>query len=209
MAGAGNRSRDRRGEIRGHAARLFQSQGFHATTMDDIAEAVKLNKGTLYHYYESKANLLFEILLDTHDRRLTRIRSRPAGISHEERVRVFIEETIMDLADHPVEGAVLFQEAPFVHLWLTRDQVQVLRSRQAEFDKFVVQAVRDGQEAGIFDESLDSRVVTSSLVATVSWFVRWYKPGGRLSARDVAEQSSTLILRGLVVAVPARDEDDR
>ena len=177
--------------------------------MDDIANAVQLNKGTLYHYYESKANLLFEILLDTHDRRGARIRSRPAGLSAEQRVKVFIEETIMDLADHPIEGAVLFQEAPFVHLWLTRDQVHILRSHQSKFDTYLVEAIREGQEAGTFDASLDSRVVTSALVATVSWFVRWYKPGGRLSARDVAEQSSTLMLRGLLAPAHAREEGSR
>jgi AcrR family transcriptional regulator len=175
--------------------------------MDDIADAVGLNKGTLYHYYESKANVLFEILLDTHDRRLTRLRTRPTDISHEERIKAFVEETIIDLADHPIEGAVLFQEAPFVHLWLTRDQVQVLRARQAEFDQYITKAVRDGQAAGTFDAALDSRVVTSSLVAVASWFVRWYKPDGRLSAREVARQTGVALLHGILapeVRVPSQ-----
>jgi AcrR family transcriptional regulator len=204
MPEARARSRDRRGEIRGHAAKLFRNQGYHATTMDDIAEAVQLNKGTLYHYYESKANVLFEILLDTHDRRLNRIRSRPKDLDHEERVTAFVEETIMDLADHPIDGAVLFQEAPFVHLWLTRDQVQVLRARQAEFDRYIMQAVREGQEAGTFDASLDARVVTNALVAIVSWFIRWYKPGGRLDSREVAKQSCMLLLHGMLSPADGR-----
>jgi AcrR family transcriptional regulator len=192
------RGRDRREEIKSNASRLFCNQGFHATTIDDIAEAVKLTKGTFYHYYEGKGNLLFEILLDTHDRRLTRIPSQQTVLSPTDRITTFIEETMADLADHPYEGAVLFQEAPFVHQWLTRDQVQVLRSRQSEFDGYLVEAVRAGQIAGTFDGSLDSRVVTSSLEAIVSWFIRWYKPSGRLSARDVAQQSSKLILTGLL-----------
>ena len=197
MAEPRRRSGERRGEIRQHAARLFRDQGFHATTMDDIADAVRLNKGTLYHYYESKANLLFEILLDTHDRRLARIRARPADLSSQQRVQLFVEDTITDLAEHPVEGAVLSQEAPFVHLWLAPDQVRMLRVRQNEFDGYLVGAVRAGQEAGTFDPALDSRIVTSALVAVASWFVRWYRPGGRLDPGEIAAQSSTLILHGL------------
>jgi AcrR family transcriptional regulator len=108
MAEARERSRNRGAEIRQHAALLFRNQGYHATSMNDIAAAVQPKKGTLYHYYLGKANLLFEILLNTHDRRGARIHARPTDLSYELRVRVFIEETMMDLADNPIEGAVLF-----------------------------------------------------------------------------------------------------
>jgi AcrR family transcriptional regulator len=188
----------RRAEILTHAAQLFKSQGYHATTMDDVADSVKLNKGTLYYYYESKANLLFEMLLNTNERRLSSMRMRSGELSPDMLVRAFIEDTINYLAEHPNEATVSCQEAPFLHLWLSRDQVQVLRSRRAEFEHYAVDAVTDGQTAGLFVTDLDARVVAHSLTAIVSWFVRWYKPGGRLSAREAARQSSRLVLRGLL-----------
>jgi AcrR family transcriptional regulator len=192
------RSDVRRAEILKQASRLFREQGYHATTMDDVADAVKLNKGTLYYYYESKANLLFEILLNTNERRLAAMRSQATGVQPELLVKAYVEDTIDYLAEHPVEASVSFQEAPFLHLWLSRDQVNVLRARQAEFEKFALDAVRAGQEAGIFAEDLDARVVAHALTAIVSWFVRWYRPNGRLSAHAVAAQSSLLVLRGLL-----------
>ena len=181
-----------------HAARLFRDQGYHATTMDDVADSVKLNKGTLYYYYESKANLLFEILLNTNEQRLSAMRSRGADLEPDARVRTFVEETIDYLANHPTEATVSFQEAPFLHLWLSSDQVKILRGRYAEFEQYAVEAVRSGQQAGMFASDLDAGVVAHALTAVVSWFVRWYRPGGRLSAHQVAQQSGLFVLRGLL-----------
>lgn len=198
MAEARRRANDRRSEILEHAGRLFRDQGYHATTMDDVADSVKLNKGTLYYYYESKANLLFEILLNTNERRLASMRSRAADLEPDARVKSFVEDTIEYLASHPVEATVSFQEAPFFHLWLSRDQVKVLRARYAEFEHYAVDAVSAGQKAGIFMSDLDANVIAQTLTAIVSWFVRWFRAGGKLSAHQVAEQSSLFVLRGLL-----------
>lgn len=199
MAEGRRRSNDRRSEILTEAARLFRERGYHATRMDDVADAVKLNKGTLYYYYESKANLLFEILLNTNERRLVSMRSGLVGdLEPDVRIRSYIEDTIDYLAKNPVEAVVSFQEAPFLHLWLSRDQVAVLRSRQAEFEQYAIDAVEAGQRSGLFTQQLDSRVAAQALTAIVSWFVRWYRPGGRLTAHEVAQQSSLLVLGGLL-----------
>ena len=193
------RSSGRRAEIISHAARLFQAQGYHATTMDDVADAVKLNKGTLYYYFESKANLLFEILLNTSQRRTASMNVQAGAMAPDQRIRSFVEETIEYLAEHPVEATVSFQEAPFIHLWLSSDQVEIIRALQREFERYAVDAVEAGQRAGIFVDDLDPRVVAHTLTGIVSWFVRWYRPNGRLSARELARQSSSVVLRGLLI----------
>jgi len=50
---------DSRQEILRTAARLFQQQGYHATSMNDVASALKLSKGGLYHHFQSKDEILF------------------------------------------------------------------------------------------------------------------------------------------------------
>ena len=190
--------RDRRAEILEHAARLFHDHGYHATTMDDLAEAVKLNKGTLYYYYESKANVLFEILLNTSEKRLAMMRGLSDGLSAEDAVRHFVEDTISYLAQHPVEAAVSFQEAPFLQQWLSKDQVRVIQARYRVFEKHAIDAVSQGQAAGFFDPELDPHVAAQALTGIVSWFVRWYRPN-RLPAKEIARQSARLALRGLLI----------
>jgi AcrR family transcriptional regulator len=196
--GRGSR-KNRRAEILDHAAKLFHAQGYHATTMDDLAESLKLNKGTLYYYYESKANVLFEILLNTSEQRLAMMRAQSADMSSEDAVRHFVEDTISYLAQHPVEAAVSFQEAPFLSQWLSKDQVRVIQKRHRDFEKHAVDAVTKGQAGHVFDPDLDPRVAAQALTGIVSWFVRWYRPNSRLSAKEIARQSSSLALRGLLV----------
>ena len=51
--------RSRHQELRRAAVRLFREKGYHATSMQDLAEAMELNRGSLYHYIESKEDLLW------------------------------------------------------------------------------------------------------------------------------------------------------
>src|ERR1700736_4830482 len=51
-----------RQEILRTAARLFQQQGYDATSMNDVAAALKLSKGGLYHHFQSKDEILFDLM---------------------------------------------------------------------------------------------------------------------------------------------------
>ena len=51
----------RRDELLAVATKLFAARGYHGTRMDDVAEAVGLNKATVYHYYASKSLILYDI----------------------------------------------------------------------------------------------------------------------------------------------------
>src|ERR1041384_8700642 len=51
----------RREELLTVATKLFAARGYHGTRMDDVADAVGLNKATVYHYYASKSLILFDI----------------------------------------------------------------------------------------------------------------------------------------------------
>src|SRR5690349_9771722 len=51
----------RRDELLAVATKLFAARGYHGTRMDDVADAVGLNKATVYHYYASKSLILYDI----------------------------------------------------------------------------------------------------------------------------------------------------
>src|ERR1700736_378657 len=82
---------DSRQEILRTAARLFQQRGYDATSMNDVAAALKLSKGGLYHHFQSKDEILFEIMDHamqiTEERVLTPVRSLAEP---EERLRALI-----------------------------------------------------------------------------------------------------------------------
>lgn len=189
---------DQRGTILGHAARLFQTKGYHAATMDDLAAAVQLNKATVYYYFESKANLLFEIMLSVADQRLAMLRALPSDLSPDEQIRRFVVDNIAFLAERPAEATVSYQEASFIDQSLGRDQVKMIRARQRDARNHAESIIRSGQQQGRFDEELDAQIVAEALTGMLSWFVRWYRPSRKFSAKDVGDQWGQLILRGLL-----------
>src|ERR1700680_5052115 len=80
-----------RQEILRTAARLFQQQGYHATSMSDVAAALKLSKGGLYHHFQSKDEILFHLMSHAMDITQERVIDRARGIADpEERLRTLI-----------------------------------------------------------------------------------------------------------------------
>src|SRR5678816_2361517 len=82
---------DSRQEILHTAGRLFQQQGYDATSMNDIAAALKLSKGGLYHHFQSKDEILFHIMSHAMDITEERVINRARGIADpEDRLRALL-----------------------------------------------------------------------------------------------------------------------
>src|ERR1700694_5036959 len=101
-----------RQEILRAAARLFQQQGYDATSMNDVAAALKLSKGGLYHHFQSKDEILFHIMshaMDTTEERVINAARRIEGA--EERLRTLIRLHIeVVLSEEDREITVMLHE---------------------------------------------------------------------------------------------------
>src|SRR5437763_3206581 len=86
---------DSRQEILRTAARLFQEQGYDATSMNDVAAALRLSKGGLYHHFQSKDEILFDLMNHAMDITQERVVNSVRGITDpEERLRTLIRRHI-------------------------------------------------------------------------------------------------------------------
>ena len=86
---------DSRQEILRTAARLFQQRGYHATSMNDVASALKLSKGGLYHHFQSKDEILFNLMDHAMDLTQERVINPVRDISDAEgRLRALIRRHI-------------------------------------------------------------------------------------------------------------------
>src|ERR1700734_841710 len=111
---------DSRQEILRTAARLFQQRGYDATSMNDVAAALKLSKGGLYHHFQSKDEILFEIMDHAMEITQDRVLNPLRGIADpEQRLRALIrlhievvlsprdrEITVMLHENHPLPPAL-------------------------------------------------------------------------------------------------------
>ena len=186
-----------RTEILEASAQIFSQKGYHGTSMQDIADAVNLQKASLYHHVSSKQEILFE-LLNRGLHLLTDVvdKSKIDSKSSADRLRIAIKTYLKSLAEHQDLTAVLLLEYRSL-------EPKYLKRHINERDKFE-QIWRDLINAGIQDGSFtceDPSMATRALLGVMNWTVTWFRSDGTMSAEEIADQITDLYLLGLTTRV--------
>ena len=186
--------RERAEEVYIAALRLFREKGYHATSMQDIAAAVGLYKGSLYHYIGGKEDLLvqvFERAMGTLVTDAERI-AADSALSASGQLRLLLERHVSAVAENLDALTVYLHEfraltgAPF-------DRVAAQRERYAAL---VAEIVARGVARGEF-RAPDVGIATLGVIGMCNWVAQWYRPEGRLSALQIADQFADLLTQGL------------
>src|SRR3978361_2101772 len=192
----------RREELLAVATKLFAARGYHGTRMDDVAEAVGLNKATVYHYYASKSLILFDICKSAADFTVGALHDDPTA-SAREMIYHFTRRLLVGIASDIERGAVYFQEAPSLTAWFPEEQVAYIRKAETSVYEHVRDVIDRGIASGEFYDC-DSHVLALGYIGMTLGSYRWLRPQGRRTAQEIAEEFSTALLRGLI-----RDETVR
>lgn len=176
--GANQRSNTRRSlvtrEMLDHATRLFASQGYEATTLRDVAEALGVSRSTLYHYVSCKEDLL-AMLVDQMSRgladSLAALHAR-ADLTAEGKLRELAESLVRQRAASPDQFRVLDQVEPMLPEPLQTQHRQARRDVLAE----LTGVLEDGIAGGEF-RPLDARIAALSVLGMCNWVAWWYRPG--------------------------------
>jgi AcrR family transcriptional regulator len=201
---------DSRQEILRTAARLFQQRGYDATSMNDVAAALKLSKGGLYHHFQSKDEILFEIM--DHAMQLTeeRVLTPVRGIADpEERLRTLIRlhiEVVLSPRDREIT-VMLHENHPLPPALRKR-----INSRKKDYIHFLENLMAEVQTKSTQTKSAPSqarpphqgkarvspRAAAFALLGMINWIYQWYKPEGDLQAQNLIPQFTDLIFGGIL-----------
>jgi len=190
-----------RQEILRAAARLFQQQGYDATSMNDVAAALKLSKGGLYHHFESKDEILFNIMSQamaiTEERVINVVRridgSTAAGA--EDRLRTLIRLHIqVVLSPEDREITVMLHENHPLPPALRRK----INGRKKDYVHFVENLVADVQRKRNSSSPVTPRAAAFALLGMINWIYQWYKPDGPLTGDVLVQQYTDIFFRGAV-----------
>jgi AcrR family transcriptional regulator len=192
----GTRKLDRERQILDVAAELFRQRGYQGMRMDDLAEAVKLNKGTLYHYFSSKAELLYRIYLDTSTEIIEAMRAHRADAAPDELLEQIVGDIAGAIARRRDYVTVFFQEMHWIQQWLPAEHFDEIDALQVEFRNYVTGVLERGVKEGVF-RPVDASVAALGIIGMAGWTYQWYVPGGRYSMDDVAEIFCDLTLTAL------------
>ena len=186
-------ARPREAELHAIATRLFRERGYHATSMQDLGEALGMNRGSLYHYINGKDELLWAILnraLDLLEARVLPVLE--ADAPPVDRLTAAIREHLHVAAEHADELSLIQIE---LRALAPERRRQIIDRRNAYETRW-----RTAIDAGIADGSLrafDVSLAGIGILSACNWFTQWYRPDGRLSVDQIADAFGELFLRGM------------
>ena len=181
-------------EILDAAAQIFRIKGYHATSMQDIAGAVNLQKASLYHHVSSKQ----EILLDLLDQALELLSGeiicivKNENLDSDEKLRQMMETYLKALTEHFDLATVLLIEHRSLNPELHARHVP----NRDRFESLWRDVVNEGMEKGAFC-CVDSNLAVRNLLGAMNWAITWYSPKGNFAIEEIANQTATLFLDGL------------
>jgi AcrR family transcriptional regulator len=185
----------KRQNIVSNAAQLFEKDGYHRVSMTDIANAVDLAKPSLYHYYKSKADILFAIHEQFFDPRLAAAEA-VADMPPREALHALIVDMMALMDTHRPHLRTVFEH----HGELEGDQRTTVLDKRDRYEQILQDVLARGVKAGDF-RKINPRLSALAVFGMCNWAYQWYKPGGTASA-EIADVFFDLLTNGL--NAPAR-----
>lgn len=184
-----------RDELLEASALIFSQKGFHGTSMQDIAQAVNLQKASLYHHVASKQEILLELLdqgLELITQSVTNVIEQ--DISPQEKIRQACRVYLSIMANRSDVVSVLLLE----HRSLEPQYRARHFPRRDRFEKLWWQMIQEGIDAGVFRDSTDIPLTARALLGNLNWTITWYKPSGPMTTDEIADYMSSLFMNGLL-----------
>jgi AcrR family transcriptional regulator len=183
-----------------NAATLFSAQGYMRSSIADLADACKLSRGALYHYFDSKEAILFAIL-DAHIREMIqRVETAVAAggttlTQFQNVIRAIVEVN----AKSPNEQRVLIHDLSF----LNEDEQRTIKNLERQLVDIVTDLlVRLDAEGRIVKRT--KKIYTMILFGIINYTYTWYDPKGGIGPQEFADMAVELFLHGLVPGEEAK-----
>lgn len=177
------------------AAALFAKNGFGATSLDEIGEALGVTKGALYYHIKNKEeilNLIFITVLTVSEEPLRRITE--SDLPAEEKLRRAIAHHVAIAADRSPAMTVYYRED--VHL--TGPFAREVAARKKAYEKLFEQIITEGITSGLFRTKVDPKITTFAILGMCNSLSQWYRAGGTYSHEQIAAMFEQIIAQGLL-----------
>lgn len=180
-----------RGALLQAAAHLFRAKGFERTTVRDLASAVGIQSGSIFHHFKSKDEILRSVMEQTLRYNAALMRAELAG-THGARERVL---ALIRCELQSIMGGTGEAMAVLVYEWRSlspEGRAQVLTLRD-DYERVWLHVLGEARDAGLIQG--DIAIIRRLLTGALSWTSTWFSPQGALSLEQLAEQALQLLLK--------------
>lgn len=176
------------------ATQLFKEKGYHNTSMQNLADALGVQKASLYYYIDSKEALLRRIL----ERAATLLGSKvdeiyAADLSPAEKLGLALENHALMVMENLDLASVYLQE----YRSLSPSQLEKVMATRKHYEQVLMQVLEDGIASGEF-RPVNVKMTLLGFLGMLNWTHQWFSPTGTLSPQEIAAMLTDLALRSLV-----------
>ena len=188
------RSLRRRVEILQSAAAAFRTRGYHATSVDDIAQTLRMTKGSLYYYFKNKEEILYVCHDHTLDLLLRVLRDIQAtGQSPDVRLRAVIAAFVELMTEELHGTAAVTLDLKELSPPLRRK----ITAKRDRFERAVRRTIREGIDKGVF-RRIDPKFATFAIMGAINWIPHWFDPAGKADAKEIGAAFAEFFVAGLL-----------
>lgn len=180
-----------RGRLLTQAAQLFKEKGYERTTVRDLASAVGIQSGSIFHHFKTKEDILFSVMEETILYLTTRMEEAlEAAEGAEARLLALI---ICEL--NAILGGTSAAMTVLVYEWRSLSvprQEQILTLRQ-RYEQLWLDVLEECKTEGLVTGDLF--ILRRFLTGALSWTITWYRPNGKLTMEDLAREALGLAVK--------------
>ena len=181
----------RRLELTRAAARLFAEKGYHGTSIGDLAEALGVQKGTLYSHIDSKAELLWEVANEGAQAFHAALDALPDEGPAVERIRAALRAHLRVVAEQLDIATVFTREWRY----LAGEHRDAFVAERRRYEERFRALFREGRELGELRADLDDATAARLALSAANWAYTWLRPG--VDTGSLADRFTALLLDGM------------
>jgi len=182
-----------RGRLLREAAGLFRDKGYERTTVRDLAAAVGIQSGSLFHHFRTKEDILKAVMVETIRLNTALMQAAvEAADTNRDKLRALVRAELESINGQTGEAM-----AVLVFEWRSLSEsarIEVLELRDI-YEAIWLEVLEGLRRDKVL--AADPFVVRRMLTGALSWTVTWYRPDGGLSLDDLTDQ--VLAMMGLTV----------
>jgi AcrR family transcriptional regulator len=183
---------EKRKLIRNAAAKVFAEHGFKSATTRDIARSAGISPAAVYYYFDSKEDLLYQILAET-------ISTGLSLIQEIEGSQKSLKDKLSDILQIHTQAAVDFNKMKLlVHNQdaLNPEHKEEIKEKQRNYAKSLIKILDELKAEGKMID-LDTKACAFAFFGMVSWAYRWYDPKGEISPARLSEIFNRIFTKGI------------
>src|SRR5438105_2311613 len=181
----------RKSELTRQAARLFAEKGYHGTSIGDLAEAMGVQKGSLYAHIDSKADLLWEVAREGGAAFHAALDDVPDDVPATEKIRRALRAHLRVVAEQLDVATVFIREWRY----LDGERREEFLAERRRYEERFRALFREGRELGELRTDLDDATATLLALSAVNWTYTWLRPDA--DTDELADRFFAFLLDGM------------